>query len=132
MLPNGTISYAGTSPFVNAGGTKSAGNINITATTNTSMAVSCSTSATLAQSVAGHTIAHPHTVADESNINTTHTCSGVGTTVLTFTYIVGSDDSIFIGGRLYGGITTGFIAGSYSTNNTGTGGTNITVDVAYQ
>jgi hypothetical protein len=126
----GGISYNGV--FSSGGSsTITPGDVAIAGTFGNQLDVSCSSTATLAQSpgsgkigITGIKVANLSAASGGGTA-----CTGASNTVLTFTLTSGTDDHLKLGGTIDGSTATSFAAGTYSTANSG--GADVVVDVVY-
>ena len=127
--PDDSTAYAGT--FAYGGGTVAAGFVDVSGTNGNVMTASCGTSGTLANAAGTTTIAFNQVkIAKESTRGTAVSCSGVGTSVLTFT-LGASDDRVYVGGRIIGpSAGAAWAGGAFSTGNTN--GVPVVVEILYQ
>lgn len=129
MGTNGTISYAGTFTG-SASGTP--GSVTLSGVNNgTTLDVYCSQTATL-KKAGGNSIDLTGIEVKPENARgaygTGSACNGIsGASAMTMTYTSGSNDQLYIGGRLNGSTISGTLGGSYSTSNAG--GSRIAVTV---
>lgn len=129
MGTNGVIVYGGT---FSGNGLGTPGAITLDGVPDgTSLEVFCSQSATLANASSNTIDITGIEVAAENasgGYGTGASCNGIaGAGALTFTYTSGSNDEVFVGGRLDGATVSGALSGNYSTVNAGGSPIDLTV-----
>jgi hypothetical protein len=126
LKTDSTLTYAGT--FANGGGTKTAGNVNVTGSAGNAVSIYCDAATTLGNG-AGVTIALDQIkVATAADVATGGVaCAGMGVAAYGAFSLTAGPDPLKIGARINGGAVTGtWAAGTYSTAS-GAGDINVTV-----